>query len=280
MAELDYTDIKPAVFDYPIKNGVTVTRGGFVSLDSSTGRIDNAQNISGYAPLGIVVGSAAGSSLLTGNAGGTVKARVLVCVTLRIPVTGATGLTDIGKSVYISSSSALTLTAPALGGIPIGCVIGYVSGTTCVVYIFHPAEVFANYVERDIFLPLGVIFAEALTSASEQLLLSIPMLEHMLITSLVLSPVCPDASSIAGSQTIQARIGSTPITGANCTALYSNVDDLATIGVPVTGSATAANEAHKGDTLNIVSTAGGTPFTGSTRAAFLCAITARLKKGL
>ena len=280
MAELEYTDIKPAAFDYVIKNGVTLTRGCFVSLDLATGRVDNAQNSSGYAPLGIVVGPAAGSTSLTGNSGGTVKARVIVSITLRIPVTGATGLTDIGKSVYIASSSALTLTMPTLGGIPIGCVIGYVSGTTCVVYIFHPAEVFANYIERDIVFPLGVIFAEALTTASEQLLLSMPMNERLQITSLLLTPVCHDASSIAGSQTIQARIGSTPITGATCSALYSNVDDLSTIGVSVTGTATAANEVHKGDTLNIVSTAGGTPFTGSTRAAFMCAITARLKKGL
>ena len=280
MAELDYTEVKPAAFDYPIKNGVTLRRGGFVSLDFSTGRIDNAQNISGYAPLGIVVGPAAGSTSLTGNAGGTVKARVIASVTVRIAVTGATGIGDIGKSVYISSSSALTLTMPALGGIPIGVVIGYVSSTTCVVYIYHPAEIFANYVERDIFLPLGVIFAEALTTASEQLLLSIPMLERLQVTSLVLTPACHDAASIAGSQTIQARIGSTPITGATCNALYSNVDDLTTIGVSVTGTATAANEVHKGDTLNIVSTASGTPFTGSTRAAFLCGITARLKKGL
>lgn len=39
MANLTFLDVKPAVFDYPIANGVTLVQNTFACLNLSTGRV-------------------------------------------------------------------------------------------------------------------------------------------------------------------------------------------------------------------------------------------------
>lgn len=64
--------------------------------------------------------------------------------TKKVPVTGATGVTDAGAPVWGVDDGTWTLTDPAGGEIPVGYVSEYVSGTDCWVEFLSAQEWFAK----------------------------------------------------------------------------------------------------------------------------------------
>ena len=68
---------------------------------------------------------------IAGHVAGFVSAEVLMEGVIELPVTGVTGITDIGKPVYATDDDAFSLT---VGGSLVGRIIRHVSGTKVLVH--------------------------------------------------------------------------------------------------------------------------------------------------
>lgn len=109
--------------EFPVVASDIIYAGAAVSLNSG-----NAQPLVGAQPFAGFAEAKADNST---GAAGDVKVRVIERGKIEVPVVGATGITNVGASVYASDDDTFTLTSTS--NALIGTVARHVSGTTCVV---------------------------------------------------------------------------------------------------------------------------------------------------
>jgi hypothetical protein len=117
--------VDPTFTSLPCKSNVTIYEGSAVSEDSTNGT---------YNAL-------AGGSTFVGFAheqvinptSGSKRVKVRQKGIIRIPVTGAAGVTDNGVTVYASDDGTFTLTSTTTVT-AIGKVVQWITSTTCDVY--------------------------------------------------------------------------------------------------------------------------------------------------
>lgn len=120
-------------YSLPVKSGVTVYAGDLVAVNGPDAAADNGKLDKWAAAVGqILLGNAVEQA--TGVSAGTVRARVdFTPALVKRDVTGASAVTDRGKLVYATDENTYTLTPNTNRPTPIGVVIDWLSGTTCVV---------------------------------------------------------------------------------------------------------------------------------------------------
>lgn len=122
-----------------IKSGVTVVRGGLLSMDTTTGIYENAQDAANKRNQGIFLNDEQGNPTLLGD--GAKKGIIHTgCSLEQKNVVGVDGADDHGKFVYAESNQDLTLTANT-NGRPSGHVHKHLSGTLCEVLLYGEKEI-------------------------------------------------------------------------------------------------------------------------------------------
>lgn len=262
---------------FVIKNAEPLVLNAFVMVDKTTGLVEFAESSSNnLIPVGLVNSAFNGinnSTYLTGNAGGTNKVNVQGKIKIQYPVTGATAITDIGKGVYATDGQTLTLTVPA-AGLPVGIVTNWISGTTCEIHLFDFEEGMnvqknglAQYYR---YMPIGTFLTNAMQGTSAMTLVTLPAAyEKYKIVSLHAQCAGYDNAAVAGSQVVNAYIGSTITTGGNLTLAYTNCDASGDMGTAINATAiTAANTVAVGDVVSLKVASSGTGFTADAVSAF------------
>lgn len=109
--------------EYPVVASDIIYEGAAVGLNAGNAR----PLVAGDAFAGFAEAPVDNSA----GAAGDKRVRVKERGKIEVPVTGVTGITDVGSSVYASDDDTFTLTAT--GNSLIGTVVRHVSGTTAVV---------------------------------------------------------------------------------------------------------------------------------------------------
>ena len=118
--------VDPHFEDYPMIADDIIYEGAACGLDSS----GNIQPF--VASTTEFVGFATKKVDNTGGAAGDLNAQVRTQGKARLPVTGVTGIDDVGKIVYASDDNLFTLTLAT--GDAIGKVARHITSTECMVY--------------------------------------------------------------------------------------------------------------------------------------------------
>lgn len=173
----------------------------------------------------------------------------------RVTVTGASAVTDAGRSVYASDDGTFTLTRSASRPLPLGRVMRWISGTTCRVY-FYSVEgldilAYGGSVLGEWHFPISGLFAAAGNAFTG----FVARFHGAIISEyLVVAQVLTGGGA---SLTFNSEIGGTNVTGS---AVIWAAGDAQ--GAKVAGAAiTAANVFHEGDLIDIEA-AVGTAGTG------------------
>jgi hypothetical protein len=116
--------------DLPVKASTTIYEGAAVGLSSGYAR----GLVAGDEFQGFATKKADNSS---GDAA-AINVRVKKKGCIQLPVTGVSGVTDVGDTVYASADGTFTLTSS--GNSAIGKIIRYISSTTVVVAFEGVAE--------------------------------------------------------------------------------------------------------------------------------------------
>lgn len=123
----------------PIKNAEALVKGGHVSLNESTGKVEFSGENS-HVPCGFVLGASSGDDDdLTGNSGGTNFAVIRGGVDVQVSVTGVSAITDVGDDVFATDGQTFNLTNPGTL-VAAGYVKKHVSGTIAIVHFYSYNE--------------------------------------------------------------------------------------------------------------------------------------------
>ena len=121
--------VEPITNDIPVKGATTIFEGSIVEDEGGAGYAApyNGTGTTGF--LGIAHRGVDNSS----GSDGDVNVRLVSQGGIKMVVTGATGVTDVGVAVYADADDN-TLTLTSTDNLPIGKVHRHVSGTTCMVF--------------------------------------------------------------------------------------------------------------------------------------------------
>lgn len=119
--------IFPAFEDYLAIVTDIVYEGSAVTLQTSTGHARPA-SIADTVFAGFAVKQADNSD----GAAGAINVQVRTQGKVKLPVTGVSAVTDVGKKVYLTDDDTFTLVAA--GGLLIGRVVRWISSTNCIVF--------------------------------------------------------------------------------------------------------------------------------------------------
>ena len=124
---------------YVVENAAVIYHGALVGLDIVTGRLQpwNSDSVS-LKFRGVATPQ---DDSVTGVAGTTVECPVDEggMILHNVGVTGASAQANVGDLVYATDDNTLTLTATTNVG-AIGEVVRYITGTSCDVRLWTPAE--------------------------------------------------------------------------------------------------------------------------------------------
>ncbi len=166
----------------------------------------------------------------------------------RATVVGVASRGDIGKLVFATDDSVLTLTAPSANAFPIGMVIEWHTSTTCDVAMWGmiaAAAIALGGAGRET-ICLGSF--DVTIAASANLATGIVAPCHGLITDLYAVIDGADLVGASGAVDLNLEIGGTNVTGG----VVSLVIGSPTAGSKVAGTAiTAENRIHQGDLIDV-----------------------------
>jgi hypothetical protein len=122
---------EPCFNDFPMVASDIVYEGAAVgdAADAGTGTDGYAHPIDASD---VFLGFADSKADNSSGAAGAINCRVRQRGAVSLAVTGVTGTSDVGATVYCTDDNTFTLTAS--GGIAIGKIIRHVSSTTVIVY--------------------------------------------------------------------------------------------------------------------------------------------------
>jgi len=253
----------------PIKNLEALVVSGFVALNRATAAQEFAKAGPNLISTGVVIGSpTTQEGSLTGDGTKQVVARGGFAI--KYPVTGASAVTDITKSVYAVDGQTLSLTKPAADAVPVGFVQEWLSGTTCMVYLYSLAEallVSQVAISQDVFLTR--VPSKSLEATTAQDLLTARTFRgHFLIDKFYAVSAGHDTGIVAGAQILNLEIGAVNVTGSDLTLGFASVDGDADLGTITSVTCSALNEVHDGDTVSVERQSGGTGFTAAKVGAY------------
>lgn len=244
-----------------------LVQGGFVAQLFGNGELQFIADEPGAWPCGYITGPEFGTSL-TGTAldteadvGGVFQGDVIL---RKVAVTGVAAYADIGEPVYATDGQTLTKTRPSDDAVAFGFVWDKVrddTTTTCDVYVFGKFTSWllaaAGGNRRTVaMVRVGPTYTAGYLVGSSTT--GITLHGHGRIIGFkgfVIDAPTNDTKETA----ITLKINDTAVTGA---LVDFDADENQTVGAQVAGSsanATAANEFHDGDLLQIVATGGSPP---------------------
>lgn len=118
------TGVQPTFTSLPMTSNVTIYQGSAVGESTTAGTyraLVAGDTFAGFAHEGQVNAS-----------GGSSRVKVRTKGIIRMPVTGASAVTQNGETVYASADDTLTLTSTSNSAV--GKVIQWITSTTCDVY--------------------------------------------------------------------------------------------------------------------------------------------------
>lgn len=276
VSKFNQVSVDPSRAEHVIKNAEALQINALAALETSTGKIEFADDASNLMPIGMVIASNPGNTgdALTGNSGGTNKGVTRGNIILEnVSVTGVSAITDVGKKVYATDGQTLTLTRPTIG-LPVGVVKNWRTSTYCDVHLFDFIQAWMNSVLTNspsgyFRKSLGTFNSNALQGTSAITLYSEVSYEHYKIVSLHARCKGHDDAIVAGSQVLNLDIDGINLTGGALTIAYTDMDAAGDMANAVDATAiTAANEVHIGNTLSLEMAASGTAFTADKVGAF------------
>jgi len=252
-----------------IKTSEVLVVDGVVSVDITTGLVENADDTADLLPIGLVVGSSDRDNSISGLTGDGNKTVIVRTGNLlnSVTVAGVSAITDFGKFVYATDNQTFTLTKPT-AGIPIGWVKKWRNSTTCDVQMFTSSELLMmSYVPQKERIFLGIVTGQNLGGTSAADLLKYTAYRRMQLDTLIAMPMIDDAV-LAGDQDVNLEIGSTNVTGTMALA-YTDCNGVADLGTAVTQALTGSTIANQGDEITLELVASGTGFTDETLCGFM-----------
>lgn len=255
-----------------VKSAAEMYDNAIAAIETATGKLKPYAAASGEIPAGIHVGRKTGAA--DGSVVGSVDGRGKILT--KVTVTGAAAQTDLYKTVYKSTDNPAEFTLTS-GGAPLGRISKWHSSTTCDV------ELFANQVTEAI--ALAGSHEETITAtitagiAASGYLLGdathgLPFSGHGIILAAKL--FCIRApTDIDLEYAVTLRINNVAVTGISAVILHGDALGAEKDG----GSATAANEFHNDDKLQIYGTQ-TTPGTATDPGEYLVSIKVRYLPGL
>ena len=250
-----------------LKTSETVAKGVSAAMDMATGKIENADDVSGLLNCGLFVEESNGKTTnVTGD--GVIKwVTQSGQISVNRTVTGVSARADVGKLVYPTDNQTFTLTRPA-NGTPIGYVSEWITSTTCNIYLFSFTEAILYGLSgggAQAIAAIGSIPSKALEGTSAITIASYLMSGHGKITGFSGTCVAKDAGAVAGSQTFTLSVDGNAVTGGSIvltkdTAAGARVDSAA---------CTANNEYHQGSVLLLKMSASGTGYTADKLSQYV-----------
>jgi hypothetical protein len=252
------------------KSGVTFYADDLVDLygpeaAANNGLADKHGQVLNRIPLGNAAGRLIGLGVAQ-TATLKVGSNVLQPVVQRT-VTGVTGAGDVGKEVFSSDENTYTITVPASFVTPVGVIVRWLTGTTCLVWMYgfeclRAKEFAAHGLVR---LNLGVI--DGASIANGNMLIDEPLQFHGQIESFYAR--CQKVPTGAGAAaTLKLQIkpsgGAYADVGAPTTIALALANTLGQVipsaAIPLVLSGAGMNVFHDGDKLQVVAS-GVTAFT-------------------
>lgn len=247
-ADYNYVDRLRNQHALPLTDALTIYKGSLMALSPSTGYAVKWADTAGLRWMGPATTGEVGDTSATGQRGLGTEAEIDVrgVILQRVPVTGASAITDVGKPVYCGTDNAesdLTLT-PTVNVGAIGRILNWYSSTTCDVVLRTPEEYMASAgapVLWSVHLNLATIadgdVVTAFTPGFSGRIESIDFITGTPVTT------------AAKATTLNAEIGTTNLTGGTVALTSAACTPL---GAIVAGAAiTAANHFGSTDTISI-----------------------------
>lgn len=249
-------------YSFKVKNATDAFFGGLVAIDS-TGYLKPWAGAAGEKPLGRMqptpdpTGQLANP--LTGDTSASPVPEATVCleseVIINVPVTGASAITDIGKTVYLNTDNInadLTLTRPTRG-LPFGIVLRWLSSTRCDVRRFSFGELAAISLAGNgrQLINIGSIDCDSLTTANVRTAIPLPFRGKIVDVFAMVDVAITGAS---GTADLNLEIDGTNVTGGVVTV---STAAGGTKGTKLAGTAiTAANTFSESSVLDVEATVG------------------------
>ena len=121
--------VEPVLNDIQVLAGATIYEGSVVEDESGNGY---AKPFDGTGTSGFLGFAYRGINNSSGNSG-DVNVRLMSQGIIKMPVVGASGVTDVSQVVYADADDN-TLTLTSTDNMPIGKVHRWISGTECMVF--------------------------------------------------------------------------------------------------------------------------------------------------
>lgn len=246
-------------YSVKVKNAVTIYFGTFVAMELSSGFAIPWTGAAGELLLGRALATAdpttaaAGTqgAFVLGATGSTPVPEITVAaeseILQKVSVTGATAITDLGKSVYASDDNVLTLTRPTRGGNPVGVVLRYISSTDCDVLVYSTSERLAltGSGSKEL-LYLGAYDADTVENGDLRTGIPLPFRGRILTVFAMVDKVI---AGVGGTSLINLEIDTVNVTGGVVTV---STAAGGTKGTKLAGTAvTAANTFTEGSVLDV-----------------------------
>jgi hypothetical protein len=240
-----------------IKTAIQTYADDLIALYGPTAAATNGQSDKWAVGVGqILMGTAVNEKL--GNSTTKVLGKINLKGKIRKrTIATASAITDNGKPFYATDENTYTLAVPSIKAVPIGIVVQWITGTTCLVYEFPQHTLRANDMAGQGLEDLHLGSFPCTAFANGNMVVDLPLRYHAQIEQLW-SAIRLAPAGASGTATIKAQIkavgGSYVDVGAPTTFVAAATGD-ALGAVKTSAAVTTANIFHDGDLLQLVASA-------------------------